>query len=324
MFWSFVTTSQDTSWCMWLWIRLQKTVARFLWQGYISILRALAKLLSDQGANFESNIISELCELMDVQKARTSSYQSQTNGQVEQAHQMLMQMIGELGKDWQADWPKYLPELVHAYNSIKSPIMGYSSHCLMFGWWLCLPIVSTEKHHSVNHCIADLCEQLHEAFKEAQAQSISETERQRWYYDCTTNAILLEPGNLVLAIADTYKERRKVKDQWEETTYEVECKIAEGVTSYLVKNQQTKCSWVLHWNWFLLITPRIESSFMFRCMSWADKVHHHHARGAYLESEWEWGSTTKCKVSAAGPALDRWDSSRMDQLEVLHIPENIF
>ena len=34
-----------------------KTVAKFLWQVYISIFGALPKPLSDQGANFESNII---------------------------------------------------------------------------------------------------------------------------------------------------------------------------------------------------------------------------------------------------------------------------
>ena len=38
-----------------------KTVSKFLWQGYISIFGALAKLLSDQVATFESNIISDLC-----------------------------------------------------------------------------------------------------------------------------------------------------------------------------------------------------------------------------------------------------------------------
>ena len=43
-----------------------KTVARFLWQGYISIFRAPAKLLSDRGTNFESNIIKELCELIGI------------------------------------------------------------------------------------------------------------------------------------------------------------------------------------------------------------------------------------------------------------------
>ena len=57
-----------------------KTVARFLWQGYILTFRAPAKLLSDQGANFESNIISKLCEFMGIWKVRTSPYHPQTNG----------------------------------------------------------------------------------------------------------------------------------------------------------------------------------------------------------------------------------------------------
>ena len=57
-----------------------KTLARFLWQGHILIFRALAKLLSDGGSNFESNIISELCELMGIQKARTLPYHPKTNG----------------------------------------------------------------------------------------------------------------------------------------------------------------------------------------------------------------------------------------------------
>ena len=48
-----------------------KTVAKFLWQGYSSIFRALAKLLSDWGANFESNVIKVLCELMGIWKVRT-------------------------------------------------------------------------------------------------------------------------------------------------------------------------------------------------------------------------------------------------------------
>ena len=122
--------------------------------------------------------------------------------------------------------------------------------------WLLLPtIVSTEKHQNVNHYIADLCEWLHEAFKEAWAQSSYEAERQRWYYDCKANVISLESGDLVLTKADAYKGRRKMKDQWEEEQCEVECWIAEGIPSYLMKNHQTGCSWVLHQNWLLLITP---------------------------------------------------------------------
>ena len=71
------------------------------------------------------------------------------------------------------------------------------------------------KHWSVNHNIAELCEWLCKAFKETQAQSTSEAERQRQYYDHKDNAISLEPGDLVLAKAEAYKGRKKVKD-WRE------------------------------------------------------------------------------------------------------------
>ena len=83
--------------------QMVKMVATFLWQDYILNFGASAKLLSDWGANFESNIMRELCELMGMQKVRTSPYHAQTNGQVEWAHKMLMHMIGKLSKDWKAD-----------------------------------------------------------------------------------------------------------------------------------------------------------------------------------------------------------------------------
>ena len=59
---------------------------------------------------------------MGIWKVRTSPYHAQTNGQVEQAHQTLMCMIGKLSKDQKVDWPRHLPELVHAYNSMRLAI----------------------------------------------------------------------------------------------------------------------------------------------------------------------------------------------------------
>ena len=62
-------------------------------------------------------------------------------------------------------------------------------------------------------------------------------------------------GGLVLAKADAYKGKRRVKDWWEEEPYEVKYQVTDGVPSYLIKNQQTGHSWVLHQNWLFLITP---------------------------------------------------------------------
>ena len=140
-----------------------KTVAKFLWQGYLSIFGSPAKILSNWGANFESNITKELWELMSIWKVRTSPYHAQTNGCVEQAHQMLIHMRGKLSREWKVDWPKYLPELVHAYDSTRSAIIGYSPHSLIFGCQLHLtinfyfPIMGgMGKHWHVNSFVAEL------------------------------------------------------------------------------------------------------------------------------------------------------------------------
>ena len=85
-----------------------KTTAKFPYQGYISIFGALAKLLSDQWANFMSNIICELCKLMGIKKFNTSPYHAQTNGQVECANQSIMQITGKLCEDQKADRPNHL------------------------------------------------------------------------------------------------------------------------------------------------------------------------------------------------------------------------
>ena len=52
------------------------------------------------------------CELMGMRKARTLQLiMLKPTEQVERAHQMLMHMIGKLGRDWKATCPKHLPEV---------------------------------------------------------------------------------------------------------------------------------------------------------------------------------------------------------------------
>ena len=43
-----------------------KTIAKFLYGGYISIFRAPARLLSDRGVSFTSSIIEELCKILGI------------------------------------------------------------------------------------------------------------------------------------------------------------------------------------------------------------------------------------------------------------------
>ena len=75
-----------------------KTVAKFLYQSYISIFGALARLLSDRGANFMSSVIDEMCKIFGMKKLWTTPYHPQTNRLVDRSHQVIMRMIGKLGE----------------------------------------------------------------------------------------------------------------------------------------------------------------------------------------------------------------------------------
>ena len=108
-----------------------KTIAEFLYGGYISIFGALARILSDRGARFMSSIIEELCKILGIKQLQTTPYQCQMNGLVERSHQMIMHMIRKVGEEKKADWPSHLAEIVHAYNATQSVVTGYSPHCLM-------------------------------------------------------------------------------------------------------------------------------------------------------------------------------------------------
>ena len=110
-----------------------KNIAKFLYQGNISIFRALARVLSDWGANFMSSVINEMCKILGVKKFQTMLYHPQNNGLVERLHQTIMRMIRKLGKDKKANWLGHLVQIVHAYNAIFSAMTRYSSHYLMFG-----------------------------------------------------------------------------------------------------------------------------------------------------------------------------------------------
>ena len=103
-----------------------KTITNFLYQGYISVYGALARLLSDRGAIFMSSVIEEMCKILGIKNLWTTPYHPQTNGLVGRLHQTIMQMIGKLGEDKKADWPSYLAEIVHTYNATHCAVMGYS------------------------------------------------------------------------------------------------------------------------------------------------------------------------------------------------------
>ena len=90
--------------------------AKTLWDKFIVHYGLPKNILMDQGQNFKSQLVADLCELMGTWKVQTSPYHLQTNGQCERFNSTLINMLGTLPKEKKSEWKNHIGMLVHAYN----------------------------------------------------------------------------------------------------------------------------------------------------------------------------------------------------------------
>ena len=69
-------------------------------------------LHSDQGANFESNLLQEICDLMGIAKTRTTAYHPQCDGQVERQNRTLQNMLAAFASEHRDDWDLWIDSVV--------------------------------------------------------------------------------------------------------------------------------------------------------------------------------------------------------------------
>ena len=114
--------------------------AKLLWNNFRLHYGFPSKTITDQDRNFESELIENLCQLVGVQKLRTSPYHPQTNGQYEHFNGTLLNMLGTLTPEQKKDWKSHVPALVHAYNCTRNAATGFSPYFLLFGREPRLPV----------------------------------------------------------------------------------------------------------------------------------------------------------------------------------------
>ena len=216
-----------------------KMAAKVLYEHFIAVFGAPAKLLSDRGANFTSALVEELCPAFGIQKCQTTAYHTQCNGQVECFHQMLFCMIGKLACDKKAQWEQHLLELLQAYNSTRSVVTEFSPHYLMFRRCPHLPVVyyflmvsMFECSHRMPAYVTEVRRHFKEAYAEMHLQTNCEAEKQKWYYNRAMSTVQLILGDVVLMKNDMYQGKQKVKDQWSETEYVVVRQVTDGIPAY--------------------------------------------------------------------------------------------
>ena len=98
------------------------------------------QLHSDQGRQFESRLLSEVCKLLGIHKTVIMPYHPQCDGLMERFNRTLLNVLSTCVGDHPFDWEHHLRKVCMAYNSSVQMSMGYTPFYLMFGREARLPL----------------------------------------------------------------------------------------------------------------------------------------------------------------------------------------
>lgn len=116
------------------------TVAQILTQEWFCRYSPPESLHSDQGRQFESRLIQEICRILQIKKTRTSPYHPQCDGVAERFNRTLLNMLATATKDNPLNWEDYIRPLCMAYNTSVHSSTGFTPFYLTFGREARLPI----------------------------------------------------------------------------------------------------------------------------------------------------------------------------------------
>ena len=91
------------------------------------------EILSDQGTQFNSELMKQFHVLCGCQGIKTSPYHPQANGTVERFHGTLKTMLRRVIQKRPKLWHQYLPALLFACRELPSESTGFSPFMLLFG-----------------------------------------------------------------------------------------------------------------------------------------------------------------------------------------------
>ena len=198
------------------------------------------EILTDQGTNFQSQLLEALYRLLHIDALRTSPYHPQTDGLVERFNQTLKSMLKKAAQEEGKDWDKLIPYLLFAYREVPQESTGFSPFEILYGREVRGPLDvlketwesenESGKNQNVLSYISLMRERLEKMSDHVQINLDSARQQQKCWYDQNARERTFEPGDQVLILLPSSSS--KLLAQWQ-GPYEVVKKV--GKVNYMVR-----------------------------------------------------------------------------------------
>ncbi len=215
------------------------TVSRAIYD-HVFLKYGAGEILTDNGTEFKNQILNELCRIMNIQRAFTTSYQARTNAVCERSHGTVNSMLAKCVSEKQTDWPEHLGYVAFCYNASVHESTGFTPYFLVHGeeprWDIDLQLgVEERKPYSVNDYADLLITRLEDAHELARQQLKTAATRMKDWYDKKVHVKRFEPGDEVYILnlrnyagrcpkwVRSYSYRGTIVKRVNDVTYQVRC-----------------------------------------------------------------------------------------------------
>ena len=188
-----------------------ESIAKAYLERVVAYFGPCSKMLSDQGPNLISAVMTEVCRLFETKRLMTTAYHPQTNGRIERFWGTLKTMLRMYTEEDQETWEEVLPLLTYAYNSGIRTSTGFSPHEVVFGRKPKLPfedlkVLSKNDLDEAPELVTTLASKIAKIEKAVRASNKEYIEKQKKAgHKKRVRKLKLKPGDLVLKKVDRYQ-----------------------------------------------------------------------------------------------------------------------
>lgn len=198
------------------------TVAKCLFEDYISHHGVPQGLHTDQGRQFESDLVKELCSRLGIHKTRASPYHAMSDGMVERANRTIKDQLAKFLYTRGGEWDDHLRKVEFAYNTTVHSSTKYTPFFLVHGRAARLPadLLLGDPPRAANatpgtpsdyasSVLQRLCTAIHSVAHNIEVAGA----QQKYYYDRRMKHTAYEPGDLVWVDLPALA-RQKLSPKW--------------------------------------------------------------------------------------------------------------
>ena len=181
------------------------TVAEAFVSHWISYFGVSFELHTDKASYFQGKVFTEVCNILGLDKTRTTSFRPMSDGFVERVNQSVNNMLNCVIVDSPFSWDLLIKMCVLAYNSSIQESTGETPSMMMLGREMKLPVDLVlpcihnpeSKYHTNAEYVLDFQNRLQKVHENARSNMQKSALKQQHWYNNRLKENDFSPGSLV-------------------------------------------------------------------------------------------------------------------------------